>query len=138
MNSETTLRIDADIENLSVMRNFVQQTAESLDVDSRLVEDVVLAVDEAVTNIILHGYKGQPGWIELVVQRENNTLTVRLRDQAPQFNPTAVAEPDLTLPLEKRKPGNLGIYLMKKMVDFVVYEPGSQGGNQLTLIKKCH
>lgn len=120
------------------MRNFVQQTAESLDVDSRLVEDVVLAVDEAVTNIILHGYKGQPGWIELVVQRENNTLTVRLRDQAPQFNPTAVAEPDLTLPLEKRKPGNLGIYLMKKMVDFVVYEPGSQGGNQLTLIKKCH
>jgi len=137
MKNNQTLHVGADLQNLAVVRDFVQQTAESLDVDRRLVDDVVLAVDEAVSNIIIHGYKGQSGWIDLEISRENNTLMVSLRDQAPEFDPTMVADPDLTLPLKERNPGSLGIYLIKKMVDQIIYEPVPQGGNHLVLIKKC-
>lgn len=137
MNHNQSIQVSADLKNLSLVRDYVQQMAESLDVDHRLVEDVVLAVDEAVSNIILHGYKGQPGWIDLEITRDNNRLIVSVRDQAPEFDPTVVADPDLTLPLKDRKPGSLGIYLIKKMVDNIIYEPLPQGGNHLILIKKC-
>jgi serine/threonine-protein kinase RsbW len=137
MNPKQSIHVSADLKNLSLVRDYVQQTAEGLDVDHRLVEDVVLAVDEAVSNIILHGYKGQPGPIDLEIIRENNRLIVSVRDQAPEFDPTTVADPDLTLPLKDRKPGSLGIFLIKKMVDNIIYEPLPQGGNHLVLIKKC-
>lgn len=137
MNHNQSIHVSADLKNLSLVRDYVKQTAKSLDVDHTLVEDVVLAVDEAVSNIILHGYKGQPGRIDLEITRENNRLIVSVRDQAPEFDPTTIDDPDLTLPLKDRKPGSLGIFLIKKMVDKIIYEPLPQGGNHLVLIKKC-
>jgi serine/threonine-protein kinase RsbW len=136
MDTESTLRIAAELKNLSVIRRFVQQTATALDADPTVISDVILAVDEAATNIIVHGYQGQPGIIEVEMRRTGDSLVVCLRDQAFPFDPTAMPPPDLTLPLEQRPLGGMGIHLVRQLMDEVTHRITPQGGNELTIVKK--
>lgn len=126
----------AILANLDEIRNFVERAAHELQVPEAATLDVVQAVDEAATNIILHGYNGQGGMMEVELDRRNNSLVVCLRDGAPPFDPTSVPPPDLSLGLEQRLPGGLGLYLMRHLVDEIQYRMPSEGGNELTLIKK--
>ena len=132
----SSLRISAELKQLVVIRHFIEETVAAFKADPSAVLDVLQAVDEAATNIIVHGYRGQPGMIEIEVRREGDSLVVRLRDQATPFDPTAVPPPDLTLPLEKRPLGGMGIYLARQLMDEMTHRVTSQGGNELTLVKK--
>jgi anti-sigma regulatory factor (Ser/Thr protein kinase) len=132
---ESTLRISAEVPNLVAVLRFVEATAAALQVNRDVIDDMLQAVDELVTNIIVHGYHEQAGNVEIGVSLEGDALVVRLCDQAPLFNPTLVPPPDLTLPLEKRRFGGLGIYLARQFVDSMTYRITSEGGNELTLRK---
>jgi len=127
----------ATVENLEKMRNFIAETGLGLCAGDDCLECLVHAVDEAASNIILHGYKGRPGEIEISVSREGENLVVRLRDQAPPFNPINYPMPDLTLPLKKRPLGGLGIYFIRHFTDDVHYRVNERGENELTLVKKA-
>lgn len=135
MDTQSSLRIEAELKNLSQVRRFVQETATALEASPDTVSEVLLAVDEAVTNSIVHGYRGQSGMIEIEVKRSGNLLLLRVRDQAPPFDPTQVPSPDLTLPLEQRPLGKMGIYMIQQLTDEVVYRVTPQGDNELTMIK---
>ena len=132
---ESVLRVAAKAENLARVRQFVVQAAAGLGAPRRAVEDLELAVDEAVSNIIMHGYGEGGGEVEVTVWREAGTLAVRLRDSAPLFDPTGAPEPDLSLPLEERPLGGLGIFLVRRLMDQVEYRPAPRGGNELILMK---
>lgn len=132
------LCVAARIENLSVLRAFVRSAASRLDADADAVADMLLAVDEAATNIIVHGYAGCGGSIEVSVELSADALTVRLRDQADPFDPRCLPVPDLSVPLEQRRPGGLGVHLMRQLVDEVRYRSGGAHGNELTLVKRLH
>ena len=134
--THSSLRISAELKQLVVIRRFIEETATAFKADPSAILDMLQAVDEAATNIIVHGYRGQPGMIEIEVRREGDSLVVRLRDQATPFDPTAVPPPDLTLPLEKRPLGGMGIYLARQLMDEMTHRVTSQGGNELTLVKK--
>ena len=97
--------------------------------------DLVVAVDEALTNIIRHGYGERRGPVEVVVAREGNSIVVRVRDEAPAFDPTTWPAPDLGLPLERRRAGGLGILLLRRSVDRVMHRARAQSGNELILVK---
>jgi serine/threonine-protein kinase RsbW len=129
------LHIAAELINLEVIRRFVEESVRSLQADENTAFALAHAVDECVTNIIEHGYRQQPGPIEIEIERVGETLTIELRDHAPPFDPTSVPAPDLTLPLEQREPGGLGIYLARRMVDEMRYRALPAGGNELVLIK---
>jgi len=133
MNTGYSLCLAAELENLAVMRNFVQKSAMALGVDPAVVSDLVLAADEAVTNVIVHGYQGRRGIIEIEVEREAMDVLVHVRDDAPPFEPSSVPSPDLARPLEERSPGGLGIYLIRQYVDEVIHRITPQGGNELIL-----
>lgn len=135
MNTESALCISAELENLGVVRDFIAQQAANLGADQDALYDVILAVDEAVTNIIVHGYRGRAGTIKIAMQRKGDALVVRLGDLAAPFDPHSVPPPDLSLSLEERPIGGMGIYMMKKLVDRVIYCAAPQGGNELTLVK---
>jgi serine/threonine-protein kinase RsbW len=126
----------AELPNLAVIRRFVEETAMALQVDRDAIDDMIQAVDESATNIIVHGYRGRTGNIEIEVTREGYMLVVRLRDQAPLFDPTRAPPPDLTLPLERRRVGGVGIHLTRQFTDSMTYHTTSEGGNELTLRKK--
>ncbi len=127
----------AELENLDQVRNFIAETGEKLCASEECMDCMVHAVDEAASNIIIHGYKGRPGQIRIVVSREGDNLVVRMRDRAPHFNPTLYRMPNLTLPLKKRPLGGLGIFFMRHFTDELRYCVTGEGDNELTLVKKA-
>lgn len=135
MSGEHTLVTEAVLENLGEVRQFVEGEARSHGVDSTAITDLVLAVDEAVTNIVVHGYKHQPGSLEVSIEDHPTSLFVHLRDEAPPFDPCAHRVSDLAETLEKDTPGGFGLHLIYKSVDEVSYQTPRAGGNELTLVK---
>jgi serine/threonine-protein kinase RsbW len=133
----SSLLIAAELGNLAAIRRFVLAEAESLEAGRAAIEDMIQAVDESATNVIKHGYAGQPGTIEIEVAREGDDLMVRIRDHAPHFDPTTYPSPDLTLPLERRRYGGMGIHLTRECTDAVIYRVAPDGANQLTLLKEA-
>ncbi|MCJ7661697.1 MAG: ATP-binding protein, partial [Anaerolineales bacterium] len=93
MSPQSTIRVPADVKNLAEIRRFVHASAETLQVAPDVIAEVVLAVDEAAANIILHGYQGQTGFIKVAVERQADSLVVHLYDLAPPFDPTQVPTP---------------------------------------------
>jgi serine/threonine-protein kinase RsbW len=124
----------AGLADLAAIREFVRTAAVSLHAGRETVPDLILAVDEAASNIIRHGYGGRAGPIEVAVEREGGSIIVRVRDEAPSFDPTAWPQPDLDVPLQVRPAGGLGIHLVRTSVDRVVHRR-SGSGNELILMK---
>ena len=131
------LRMPADLNQLVTARRFVQEKAVALGASAAAADELILAVDESITNIIEHGYRGQPGDIEIEVRRAGETVVVHLRDRAPPFDPTRLPDPDLTLSLEERPVGRMGVFLTRQLVDAVTYRLTGEGGNELTLTKRA-
>ena len=136
MSAAASLRISADLENLASIRRFVRENAAGLRQDQDALQALIRAVDESVTNVIVHAYRGQPGSIEIALEEAEGCLVIRLRDQAAPFDPTGVPSPDVTSPLDERPLGGLGIHLTRHLVDEMIYRPGPDGGNELTLVKR--
>ena len=131
-----TLRIPAQVSQLATARQFVEETGTRLGLPRSVTDPLTLAVDESLSNIVQHGYQDKVGMIEIEMERQADAVVVRLRDQGPPFNPTDVPDPDVSLPLNQRPIGGLGVYLTRRSVDSVVYERTATGDNQLTLTKK--
>jgi serine/threonine-protein kinase RsbW len=134
--SSASLRLPAKLENLTAIRRFVDETAAGLGIDRATVADIVLAVDEAASNVVLHGYRGQPGSLEVEVKRGRNALVICLRDEAPPFDPTTVPAPDLAAPLEQQAVDGMGMHLIRQIMDSVIHRTSPQGGNELLLVKR--
>ena len=99
-------------------------------------KEMRLAVDEAMANIVQHGYRGSQGEIEVEAESDLHGLVIRLRDDAPAYNPLDRAAPALDLPLEQRPIGGMGVELVRQSVDSVEHRVTETGGNELTLVKR--
>ena len=82
---------------------------------------VLTAVDEVLSNVVRHGFRTGTGEMTMTVRASNAALTVEVADTAPAFNPLLVPAPDVHLPLERRRPGGLGVALVRALSDEVVY-----------------
>jgi serine/threonine-protein kinase RsbW len=95
-----------------------------------------LAVDEACTNIIEHGYGGENmGEIRVTCATEPGELTITIRDQARPFDPSEVPEPQLNANLDELRIGGLGLYFMRQVMDAVEFSHDGRG-NTLVLVKR--
>lgn len=105
------------------MNRFLEETAEAFGLDSMLLMSLNLVMEEAVSNIIFYAYKeGETGEnIRISMELEDGVLTIVLTDTGLPFDPTAREDPDVSLSAEERPIGGLGIFLIKKMMDEVVY-----------------
>lgn len=133
----TTTRVfaGATLADLAAMRRFLQETADAWGIDEDSAGDMILAVNEAASNSLRHGYGGRPGDIELQADRADGALTVTLRDSAPLFDPTRQPAPDTTLGLERRRLGGMGVHIMRKFTDELRYRVTPTGQNELVFIK---
>ncbi len=132
------LKLSADLTNLNAFRDVVEETCQYFRMSEEMAYGVILAVDEAIANAILHGYDGQQGEIELVINKLQEGLQFIITDQAKPFNPIERPMPDLNKPLEERQIGGLGIYLIRRNMSEVHYRALPAGGNELTLVKYLH
>ena len=129
------ITVDADLDRLAEVRSLVREVATSCDAPPACLDDLVQAVDEAATNIVIHGYRRQPGSIDVAAELVGDTIVIELADRAPAFDPTAVPEPDLTVPPMHRTPGGMGIHLIRLATDSLEHRPRPGGGNILTLTR---
>jgi len=136
MSRTQQLEIAADLDSLKQARDFIEVTSQLAGLDKDRTGELLLAVDEAVTNIIMHGCPQGGCTIELVFEGEPDACIIRIRDNAPLFDPTAILDPDLdTPPMERDAPGGFGVYLFKHLVDQSSYRTTPDGRNELTLLK---
>lgn len=135
MKSLTLRYTTATVRDLNDMREFLESAVLTLGGDEDSAGDFVLAVNEATTNILLHGYNERPGPVTICVEADGADLLVRLLDDAPLFDPTAVPPPDINLPLEERPLGGLGVHMMRQLTDELLYSINENGKNQLVFLK---
>jgi serine/threonine-protein kinase RsbW len=136
MSEQSLLQINATLKDLAAIRRFVEEVATRGHGDTRAVQEMVIAVNEAVTNVLIHGYRRQPGMIEVEVSYKNHDLMVRLKDQAPLFDPTIVPSPKITPSLDHAYLGGMGIHMMREVTDRMIYTTTDDGRNELILIKE--
>jgi len=125
----------AELASLSEFRQFISDCCTNFQVPQETVFELKLAVDEACTNIIEHGYKGMdPGSIILSFRIESDRILVNITDFGHVFEPAEAPKPDLEAALDDRPLGGMGLYLIYKTMDNIDYQ-SSEEGNTLMFTK---
>ena len=124
-------------ESLAKIGKLVAGVAKEAGFDSAHVYEIQLAVDEACTNIIEHGYGGEgKGEIYCNCEKLPDGIRVTLHDWAAPFNPDSVPPPNFDVPLEELKSRGAGLHLMKKLMDEVTFKFDTPEGNVCVLVKR--
>jgi len=130
------LKVKSKTENLSEIRDFVSSNAARAGISSSAIDNIILAVDEACTNIIKHAYKLSPqGEILIKINYDENTFTITIIDYGKSFEPDRVPRPDLQKYYREHRVGGLGMYLIKSLMDDVEYTTIPGKYNQVLLSK---
>jgi serine/threonine-protein kinase RsbW len=124
------------LDDLVALRRFVRQTAVAAGFAGPALEELIVAVNEAASNIVRHGFQGQPADITVVVSCETDTVEVTLLDHGPAFDPDDAPRPDTSLPLAQRPFGGLGVQLMRDLCSGLAYRRDPDGRNELRLSKQ--
>jgi anti-sigma regulatory factor (Ser/Thr protein kinase) len=136
--SKQTIQVPASVDHLAEVRSFVRECVADFGGSKRVSDDLVQAVDEATCNVMLHGYKGAPGTIDIEAQVEDQKIQIRILDRAPTFDATAVPARDGTAasPTPTRPGGmGLGVGLLRTLTEEVHHSARPDGGNELTLVR---
>ena len=132
------LTADSDLKELFKIRQFIKNHATCCGFNDSTAEQIALAVDEACTNLIKHAYFYEKGKrIHIEVDFETNQLVVKIKDDGNPFNPIEVTQPDMLEYLKKFNRGGLGIPIIHKIMDEILYLPSdnTHNFNILTLKK---
>lgn len=131
-----TIRLPVDLKEIERLNRIVRQFGDLHEVPSRTLYAVNLALDEIVTNIVLHGFEDSTGQeFEVRLTVEAGGVTGEVEDGGIAFNPLDAPAPDLTAPLDERALGGLGIHLVKNLMDKVNYRRDG-AKNVLTILKR--
>lgn len=122
---------------MAAFRTFVEEACRRVGADDSTCFDLKLAVDEACSNLIVHGYEGHdPGPIAVAFALDDDEIVITITDRAPPFHPEEAPLPRLDVPADERRPGGLGWHLIKQIADRLEYESDAEKGNRLTIVKK--
>lgn len=123
VHGENRLVIENRIQELDKLEPFLSHFFEQKSIDMSLLPQLDLALEEAVTNVIMYAYpEGETGTAELTVNVNNKQICSTLTDSGTPFNPLEQQEDNLDVSLEERKIGGLGIHLIKEIMSKVEYE----------------
>ena len=134
--SNRRLVLDNVIAEISKLAPFVEELADEKGLDPSLAMSLNLALEEAATNVIMYAYpEGTNGPVFLDAVISKDSLEFILSDKGKPFDPTAKPDADITLGVEERGIGGLGILMVKNIMDSVTYQRTADGRNLLKMIK---
>ena len=138
--TERHLLLQNDVRQIPQLADFVETIAQesNLDQASAMTLNLALnlALEEAVTNVIMYAYpKGSQGLVDLEAIVRKDSLVFILSDSGKPFDPTAAPKADISLDVEERPIGGLGIYMVMNIMDSVAYRRENDR-NILTMTKK--
>ena len=129
------LQFPAEAAQMRSVRARLRETLDEQAIGPEMRDRLVLAVDEACTNIIRHAYCecSSDDTISLLLKRERDMLVFELRDDAPTVDPGKIAMRDL----DECRPGGLGVPFIRALMDDWKLQPGPGGcGNVLRMRKR--
>jgi serine/threonine-protein kinase RsbW len=130
------LVVTNDTKHLILVRDFVSRLIRQSKLTAADENKIILAVDEAVANIIEHAYENQrEGTIDVECSADPVKFMVTIRDSGQQFSPEAIETPDMGAHVKSKKKKGLGIYLMRLIMDEVRYTFREGIQNELVLVK---
>lgn len=135
------LHVAAQRNSLPAVIDFTGDCCRAFGIDDDAAFAIRLAVDEAVTNIVEHAYENGANaaagdGIQLCCWVNGHDFFVQIDDQGKSFDPQQVPAPELGKPIEEMKPGGLGLYFMRKLMDEVRFSFDAEG-NRLLMIKRA-
>ncbi len=131
----TTLHIKNELGNLTLLSEFLEQNMQGKILDETLQMQLQLVLEEVVVNVISYAYPGETDKdIFVEIGWNGGGMEITVIDSGIPFNPLEKEDPDLTLSVEERPIGGLGIYLVKQLMTDVHYIR-RDGKNILTMIK---
>ncbi|MEM9066169.1 MAG: ATP-binding protein [Planctomycetota bacterium] len=134
------LRVCSDPLYLSGVRDMVGAVARRLGFDDLGCSQIALAVDEALCNVIRHGYESaadRPIWISLWpealgAEGASPGITLLIEDEAKQIEPDQIKGREL----EDIRPGGLGVHIIREVMDEVEFAKRERVGMRLRLVKR--
>ena len=128
--------IDAQIDKLPQVLAFLGEMLDEIDCSLKARMQLEIAVEEIFVNIASYAYEGGEGkaTIRCSYDEEDEMLSVMFRDSGSPFDPISASDPDVHIPIDDRQIGGLGIFMVKKSMDEVIYE--REGGENILTIRK--
>jgi len=126
------LCIEAKLENIEAVLDFVNERLG--DRPMKIQNQIGIAVDEIFSNIARYAYHPDVGdaTVRIIVDSD---ITLEFEDSGIAYDPLSAETPDITLPVEEREIGGLGLFVVKNLMDSVVYR--REDGKNFLTIKKC-
>ena len=136
MNGLKKIVIQSSTKNLVILRDYLEKELMNDGINQNIANQIILAVDEACTNIIKHTHKFDDSkLITLNFQKFQNKFQINIQYEGNSFDPTKIENPDMNEYFAKYKVGGLGIPLIKKFMSKIEYAKINPNINSLTLIK---
>jgi anti-sigma regulatory factor (Ser/Thr protein kinase) len=133
---ELTLALKNNIDEINRLHTFIEEVGETFELPMKVVLNLNLVLEEAVTNVIMYAYpQEQNEHIYLTAKKQDDRLVFVLTDSGIAFDPTQTPDADITLCADERQIGGLGIFLIRKIMNEVKYER-IDDKNVLTLEKE--
>jgi len=121
---EKRLILKNKIEDINTLHDFIDNTGEELNLSPELVMSLNLAMEEAVSNVILYAYPQGEKSCEIYVDciKSGDKISFVITDSGIPFDPTVKDDPDITLPASERPIGGLGIFLVRQIMTEISYK----------------
>ena len=133
--AQITFELKNRLADLDVLCEHLSAFCESCGIAKKQKFEINLALDELFTNIINHGFQDESEHqIKVTCSKEDDIVTITIRDDGVPFNPLEAPQPDLNCTFIDREIGGLGIHLIKAYIDQIDYRRDAEA-NVLTLTK---
>ena len=128
---EKAFQLIAEAARLPGFRSELRKLLQEAGVGEKVTGEILVAVQEALTNIVRHSYAGKSGKIDILFKDFPDRIEMTIRDFGEKFDPSKIPPPELP----PQKPGGLGLYLIKTLMDKAEYTSPNSEGNLLYLMK---
>ncbi|MCK9414292.1 MAG: ATP-binding protein [Prolixibacteraceae bacterium] len=132
---DTVLKVENRLDELNRVASFLNDLGVEWALNERLVNSLNLVLEEALSNIILYGYNDElRHTIEIYFKNLGDEIFISIVDDGMAYNPTLRPDPDISLSVEDRPVGGLGVFLIKKLMDSAEYL--REGNKNILNLKK--
>ena len=134
MDQQFGMIIGSDIAEIPEVSAWLEEVMRGSGFTEEAILDTQLAVEEAITNVIVHGYKESGGEVVITCHVNSDRMEVEIADSASRFDPLSMPVPDLDGSIEERRIGGLGVFLIRQVMDGVSYR--YENGKNILLMTK--
>jgi serine/threonine-protein kinase RsbW len=118
----SSIQLPAKIENMELLVQFISIIARNLGFSGKRIKEIELATEEALVNIINYAYPDHSGDIKVTcTQDPSKAFVIKIEDTGIAFDISSLKDPDISVGISDREVGGLGVFLIRKLMDKVLY-----------------